>query len=1015
MDSQIEILSKKPKILTYNSTGMGIDKRKFIAELLDETKCDFLFLQETWLLNDSLYILNEIHDDYLAFGISGVQEKEGIMRGRPYGGVAILWHKSYNNYIERISTENLISKRVCGIWFDAPNVKFSLINAYPPCDNFLKNSVCDVFLDTLNDVGLLLEISNGYPVIFGGDLNVDFSRQNAHDLFLKQFMQENDLKNFWELNGAEPDYTFLDLTNQRFSRVDYFIVTSNLSTFIEKTYVHFNPCNPSKHQPIVLQFNENFNLIVNINKDINCSGKNVNKVAWYKIKESHINAYKNGLNQHINDLILGDGIKCNNPKCTDTNHINEIENTCEFLIKICHDMGNYVFPKCKQKKSLIGWNDSARNSKDECHFWGWLWKECGKPLTGIVYDIMKQTKGKYHLDVKRIKKSQKDLQFQKMAQAISKNESRNFWSEVKKLKGRVAPSIDGKTNNEDICKIFKNKYEKLYNSVPSNKSAMDQIKTINNDKIAISDVSYCNINVYDVNLAISKLKCDKQDGQNYLWSNHLQYASKPFIIVLSMLLKSMLTHGITPECISISNISSIVKDCKKDICDSENYRGIALSSPIDKLMDIIILEKYGHLIASSNHQYSYKKSHSTTLCTLIVKETIRYYWNNKSSVYSCFLDASKAFDRVRHDKLFIILMNRRLPAVIIRYLLYVYENQKLQTNWKGVFSSEFYIQNGVKQGGILSPILFTVYVDELLLKIVKNGDGCWVGPYFYGIFGYADDILLLCPTLRGLQRMLKVCEDFGKEYGMIYNLSKSICINFSHNSYFEPDIYLNDVKLKWKKSWPHLGNTLSFDLKDDADVRTKRGEFFGRVNNILANFINCSLEIKLKIFNAKCAHLYGTETWDLNSGISDIFYTAWNKSVRRLCNINYLSHTYLLKHLASVPHVKEQLYIRMVKLISMMRCNNNALIKFMAINNYENCDSIIGGNLNIICKYTGISKMNICDIISLKNKIYLLDGQEKIAKGNFLRELLVTRESRNFDTIIDGEFINYLIEDICMN
>ena len=76
------------------------------------------------------------------------------------------------------------------------------------------------------------------------------------------------------------------------------------------------------------------------------------------------------------------------------------------------------------------------------------------------------------------------------------------------------------------------------------------------------------------------------------------------------------------------------------------------------------------------------------------------------------------------------------------------------------------------QGGVLSPILFTVYLDSLIRTLKQRNIGCKIGNKFLGVFGYADDLTLLCPTLSGLQEMLHLCEDFAKNYNILFNASK---------------------------------------------------------------------------------------------------------------------------------------------------------------------------------------------------------------------------------------------------
>ena len=110
------------------------------------------------------------------------------------------------------------------------------------------------------------------------------------------------------------------------------------------------------------------------------------------------------------------------------------------------------------------------------------------------------------------------------------------------------------------------------------------------------------------------------------------------------------------------------------------------------------------------------------------------------------LDCSKAFDKCRFDKLFNKLISKGFPAIVVRVLVYVYEEQAGWVKLGGERSSTFSLSNGTRQGSVLSPVLFSVYLDDLLKELRRLALGCHIGGFWYGALGYADDLVLLAPN-----------------------------------------------------------------------------------------------------------------------------------------------------------------------------------------------------------------------------------------------------------------------------
>ena len=105
-------------------------------------------------------------------------------------------------------------------------------------------------------------------------------------------------------------------------------------------------------------------------------------------------------------------------------------------------------------------------------------------------------------------------------------------------------------------------------------------------------------------------------------------------------------------------------------------------------------------------------------CIFTVKSIIKYYTEQNTPVYTCFLDASKAFDRINHWTLFHKLINCKIPHIIVQLLIFWYQTQLVCIKCGKSTSDYFSISNGVRQGGILSPKLFALYINNLTNKLI---------------------------------------------------------------------------------------------------------------------------------------------------------------------------------------------------------------------------------------------------------------------------------------------------------
>ena len=121
---------------------------------------------------------------------------------------------------------------------------------------------------------------------------------------------------------------------------------------------------------------------------------------------------------------------------------------------------------------------------------------------------------------------------------------------------------------------------------------------------------------------------------------------------------------------------------------------------------------------------------------------------------------SKAFDIVNWSILFSDLLKRNVDPIFLRLMAYTYESQLCSVQWGEAKSSSFTVQNGVRQGGVSSAILFGVYINDLIEELRKSKVGCTLFGEYLGVFVFADDVILLSASRNGLQFMVDVCNKF---------------------------------------------------------------------------------------------------------------------------------------------------------------------------------------------------------------------------------------------------------------
>lgn len=955
-------------IASLNTNGFGIDRINYISELTKVN--DIVFIQEHWQLHNQLHVLTSGSLAELnCHAVSGINQ-EKLLTGRPYGGCAILWKNTFNGIITPVT---FTSNRVCGIILriNSSNTHILLCNVYMPIDTKCDQVNRTEYNSILHEIFTVSRKSHIDNILIGGDLNTDFSRDNSlHTKDLIEYMHEHTMTS-WLNTGksCNIDYTCENRSNHARSVIDHFILSSNLVHMMSSGMVKHSGDNLSDHSAIEIKLSCDTNLT----KDLPKKTTQSNKPQWRAACNEDIENYKLELDTMLDEYQLPYSLlTCNNLKCSDENHIKDINSLTMSIVNACCTAAEHTLPSNnnahKKSKSVPGWSETVEPMRQTSLLWHFIWKQSGSPHNGLIANIRRSTRANYHRAIRHVKRLEINIKSTRLGEAYNDRDSDKFWKYVRQSVNPPKPipsMIDGENDMNQIASTFANKYSDLFNSVSFDSADMSHLL---DDVHGLIDKKCCNnmcgsvhhISVNDIVNAVKKLKRFKHDGNTNCYSDNIINGTHKLYVHMSLLYTSMLVHGHADSHLLLSTIIPIVKDNTMSKSDSSNYRGISLASIMGKLLDIIIIESQTDALITSDLQFGFKSESSTSQCTFVVNEVIQYYKNNASNIFCVLLDASKAFDRVEFIKMFRLLLDKGICPTVARLLAYLYTSQKSRCKWGNSVSPQFSVSNGVKQGGVLSPHLFNVYIDVLLNRVKESNVGCYMGHMFMGCFGYADDVILLCPSVQAVDKMLEVCDQFSCDFNVKFNAGKSKLIVYSKEN-ITVEFCFQGTTIPQSTTEKHLGYFIGADKGVSVKNITKQcHEMYAKVNLLMKEFRYADIDVRYNLFKSYCMSVYGCVLWNYESSEVELFFVAWRKSVRKLLNVPYNTHCDLLPTLCNDKSIEVQLHTRVLNFLFKMSRSVNNCVKTALYHVLEGSQSAVSNSLSFLChKYNMIRQQCI--------------------------------------------------------
>ena len=404
----------------------------------------------------------------------------------------------------------------------------------------------------------------------------------------------------------------------------------------------------------------------------------------------------------------------------------------------------------------------------------------GKPRFGVLFSQMSRSRAEFKRALRFCRQHEEQLKLDACESSFDFKDSKGFWNSIYNVGNNACKhnvtNIGNAFGDKEIANMWKSHFFNIYNELHddvSQKQFYDRIA----DTVCNSSVSL--ISVQNVVDAVNKQHKNKAAGPDCIKMETFLYGNMRLYIHLTQMFNMFITHGYLPETFMNSTIIPLIKNRAGNVTDVNNYRAIAISNSISKIFETVLLDKLIVENPIDAHQFGFTSGVSTEMCTYVLKNTVKYYNNRGSDVFACFVDFSKAFDKVNYWKLFNKLLDDNVNVYVARLLAFWYSKQDIRVSWSNVLSNCFKMSNGTRQGSVISPYLFARYIRDLVKSIKDTRVGCNLGGCFVNILCYADDIVLLAPSWRALQALLDCLDSQILLIDMQCNTNKTCCMIFT--------------------------------------------------------------------------------------------------------------------------------------------------------------------------------------------------------------------------------------------
>ena len=398
----------------------------------------------------------------------------------------------------------------------------------------------------------------------------------------------------------------------------------------------------------------------------------------------------------------------------------------------------------------------------------------------------------------------------------------------------------------------------------------------------------------EVTAAIAHTKRNKAAGPDGIVVEMIEALEDFGIDTMTEIINEIYDSGTIPEDLSKSIFIALPK--KHNATECELHRTISLMSHVIKMILRIIMWRARKNIKPEigKEQCGFMKDTGTRNAIFTLRMICERSIEMQKDIYLCFIDYTKAFDKVKHVQLLDMLQDLDIDGKDIRLLRNLYWEQTAGIRIEDKISTYKQIKRGVRQGCVLSPDLFNLYSEQILREI-KDLKGLVIGGYNMNNLRYADDTVLISDSRDQLQEILdKVVEESAKR-GLSSNCKKTECMVVS-KKLDVPDCQLTvgEREIKQVEKFSYLGSLITSDGRSDSEIKKRIGmskAIFEKMGKILKNR-KLSMKTKLRVLDCYIFSTltYGSECWTISQTMEKRLQSVEMWFYRRMLRISWTEH-----------------------------------------------------------------------------------------------------------------------------